>query len=169
MVKKSILIFVATWFALLVFMPKVELYHTLEKVLEKQDIKLNEKSIDEGIFSLTLKDVTVYVKGIALAQVEELDFFTLLFYTSLDMSNLQVDEVLHTKVPALTKEAHFTHNIFNPLSVSFDANGSFGTVNGNFNGIDNIVRIDFVELGNISMIQSFLIKDEKGWFYEKSF
>ncbi len=169
MVKKSLLIFMALWFSLLLFMPKAELYHTVEKALEKQDVKLNETSIDEGLFSLTLKDVTVYVKGIALAHVDEIDFFTLLFYSSLDMVNLKVDEALHAKVPALTKEAHFAHNIFEPLTVSFDANGSFGVVDGKFNGMDNVVRIDFVELGNISMIQSFLIKDEKGWFYEKSF
>jgi uncharacterized membrane protein len=78
MVKKSVLIFLMLWFAILLFMPKAELYYTIEKSLAKQDIKLNEKSIEEGPFSLTLKDVTVYVKGIALAKIEELDFFTLL-------------------------------------------------------------------------------------------
>jgi len=169
MVKKSALIFLAVWFALLLFMPKAELYHTFEEVLDKQDIRLNEKSIDEGLFTFTLKDVTIYVKGIALAHVDELDFFTLLFYSSLDATNLTVDEVLHSKVPSFTKEASFTHMIFTPLTVSIDANGSFGMIEGSFNGMDNAVRIDFLEVGDVGMIQPFLIKDEKGWFYEKSF
>jgi hypothetical protein len=169
MVKKSILIFLAIWFSVLLFMPKAELYYTLEKTLAEQDIKLNEKSIDEGLFSLTLKDVTVYVKGIALANIEELDFFTILFYSSLDVVNLQVDEALHAKVPAITKEASFTHSIISPLSLSVDANGSFGTIEGEIGMMNKEVRIDFVEVGDISMIQSYLIKDEKGWFYEKSF
>jgi hypothetical protein len=169
MVKKSVLIFLAIWFALLLFMPKTEIYHTIEKVLEQKDIKLNETSIDEGLFSLTLKDVTIYVKGIALAHVEEIDVFTLLFYSSLELSNLQVDEALHNKVPSSIKEAVFTHNVMAPFTVSMDANGSFGAIDGEFNNMDNDIRIDFVEVGDIGMIQSSLTKDEKGWFYEKSF
>ena len=169
MVKKGVLIFLAIWFALLIFMPKMEIYHTVEKALEKKDIKLNEVSIDEGLFSLTLKDVTIYVKGIALVHVDEMDFFTLLFYSSLDLSNLQVDEALHNKVPSSLTEAVFTHNVITPFTVSIDANGSFGAIAGTFNSMNNDIRIDFVEVGDISMIQSFLTKGEKGWFYEKSF
>jgi hypothetical protein len=169
MVKKSALIFLAIWFSVLLFMPKVELYYTLEKALAEKDIKLNEKSIDEGLFSLTVKDVTVYVKGIALANIEELDFFTILFYSSLGIENLHIDEALHTKVPATTKEAHFTSSILSPLSLSVDANGSFGTIEGSIDIMDKEVHIDFVEVGDISMIQAYLTKDEKGWFYEKSF
>jgi len=169
MVKKSALIILAIWFSILLFMPKTELYYTLEKTLANQDIKLNEKSIDEGLFSLTLKDVTIYVKGIALANIEELDFFTVLFYSSLDVVNLQVDEALHSKVPALTKEASFTHNLFSPLTLSVDANGSFGIIEGEIKMLNKEVRIDFVKVGDMSMIQSYLTKDEKGWFYEKSF
>lgn len=169
MVKKSALIFLMLWFSILLFMPKAELYYTIEKSLAKQDIKLNEKSIEEGVFSLTLKDVTVYVKGIALANIEELDFFTMLFYSSLDVSNLKVDEALQAKVPAITKEATFTHTILSPFTVSVDANGSFGAVEGTINIVNKDLRMDFVEVGNIGMIQSYLIKDERGWFYEKSF
>ena len=169
MVKKSALIILAIWFSILLFMPKTELYYTLEKTLANQDIKLNEKSIDEGLFSLTLKDVTIYVKGIALANIEELDFFTVLFYSSLDVVNLQVDEALHSKVPALTKEASFTHNLLSPLILSVDANGSFGIIEGEIKMLNKEVRIDFVKVGDMSMIQSYLTKDEKGWFYEKSF
>jgi len=128
MVKKSVLIFLMLWFSILLFMPKAELYYTIEQSLAKQDIKLNEKSIEEG-----------------------------------------VDEALQTKVPATTKEASFTHSILSPLSVSLDANGSFGALEGSVDLINKDLRIDFVEVGDIGMIQSHLTKDEKGWFYEKSF
>lgn len=169
MVKKSALIFLMVWFSILLFMPKAELYYTIEEELAKQDIKLNEKSIEEGLFSLTIKDVTVYVKGVALANIEELDFFTILFYSSLEVNNLKVDEALHTKVPAITKKTSFTHNILTLLSVSIDANGSFGVLDGEINMVNKDMHIDFVDVGDISMIKSLLMKDEKGWFYEKSF
>ncbi len=169
MVKKSIGIIFAVWFTLLLFMPKEEMYYTVEKMLAAQDITLNEKSIDEGVFSLTLKDVTVYVKGIALANVKEIDFFTLLFYNTLSIDNLEVDEVLHSKVPAKTKEAVFTYQIFAPLTVSIDANGSFGYAQGLIDLGNKKLHVDFVKPKEIEMIKPFLKKGKKGWFYEKSF
>ena len=169
MVKKSALIVVAVWFAIIIFMPKSEIYYTVEKQLNKKDITLNEKSIEEGLFMLSLHDVTVYVKGIALANIERVDFFTLLFYSSLELEGLRVDEVLHAKVPRLTKEATFRHSLFSPTTISIDANGSFGVVEGAFNLMDNQLHINFVETNEISMIQAQLQKGEKGWFYESSF
>ena len=169
MVKKSALIVVAVWLAIILFMPKSEIYYTVEKQLSKKDITLNEKSIEEGLFTLTLYDVTVYVKGIALANIERVDFFTLLFYSALDVEGLRVDEVLHTKVPRLTKEATFRHHLFSPATISIDANGSFGEIDGLFHVMDKQLRIDFVKMNEINMIQSQLQKGEKGWFYENSF
>jgi len=169
MVKKSALIFLLVWFSALLFMPKAELYHTLEKTLAQQDIKLNEKSIHEGLFSLTLKDITVYVKGIALAHIERIDVFTLLFYTSLDLHNLEVDEALHATLPAQTKTAKFRYSIVTPLTIAIDANGSFGTTEGTINLRNKKLHVDFVKVGDIGTVQSLLKKGEKGWFYEKSF
>ena len=169
MVKKSIGILFAVWFTLLLFMPKEEMYYTVEKMLVAQDITLNEKSVDEGFFSLTLKDVTVYVKGVALANIDEIDFFSLFFYNTLSIDNLVVDEVLHSKVPAKTEEAVLTYQIFAPLTVSIDANGSFGYAQGSIDLADKQVHVDFVKPKEIDMIKPFLKKGEKGWFYEKSF
>ena len=168
-VKKSIGILFAVWFTLLLFMPKEEMYYSVEKMLAAQDITLNEKSIDEGIFSLTLKDVTVYVKGIALVNIDEIDFYTLLFYNTLHIDNLVVDEVLHSKVPTKTKKAVFTYHIFAPLTVSMDANGSFGYAKGSIHLVKKKLHIDFVKAKEIEMIKPYLKKGNKGWFYEKSF
>jgi len=174
MVKKVTLIFFASWLALLLFMPKAELYYSLEKILAKKDIKLNEKSIEEGLFSLNIKEITVYVKGIPLANIEKLNFFTLFFYSSLTIENLISDETLHTKIPALVKEAHVNHQFFSPMSLSLDANGSFGEIVGDVDLLKRTLYIDFVDTKDIGMIQPSLTKGiktngEEGWIYEKSF
>jgi len=126
MVKKSIGIIFAVWFTLLLFMPKEEMYYKLEKILSEQDIKLNEKSIESGLFSLTIKDVTVYGKGIALAHVDQIDFFTLLVYNTLQIENIVTDEVLHSKVPSKIQEVKLEYTAWMPKSVKIDTNGSFG-------------------------------------------
>ena len=169
MVKKSLFIAIVLWFSILAFMPKSELYYSIEKVLLTQDVKLNEKSITEGLFSLTLKDVTVYVKGIAIANIEEIKFFTVLFYSTLEIENVHMDESLHTQVPALTQEARFVHTLASPLSLSVDANGSFGLVTGTVNMKDKKIHIDFIETKEMNMLKPKLTKSKKGWFYEKSF
>ncbi len=169
MVKKSLFIAVILWFSILAFIPKAELYYSIEKKLQAQDVKLNEKSIEEGLFSLTLKDVTVHVKGIAIANIEEIKFFSVLFYSTLEIHNLQTDESLHTQVPALMKDANFVHTITSPLSISIDANGSFGLINGEIGIKDKKIHIDFIETKDMNMLKPMLTKNKKGWFYEKSF
>ena len=169
MVKKVFIVFTLVWVAFLMFMPKAEFYYALEEKLAQKDIRLNEGSIEEGLFSLTLKDVTVYVKGIELAKIEELQFFTLLFYSSLTLETLEVDASLQSKIPALTSEASITHILFLPTQLSLDANGSFGTVEGEVNVLAKTVHINFIKTQEMDMLKHFLKKDEKGWYYERSF
>ncbi|SFV71185.1 hypothetical protein MNB_SV-13-777 [hydrothermal vent metagenome] len=169
MVKKAFFFVFLTLFFILLFMPKVELYHTLEKTLAKQDIRLNEKTIEKGLFSLTVKDITLYIKGIAIAHIESIEFRTYLFYSRVMITNISIDESLHKQVPAQTDEIKIQHSVSNPLFVSLDANGSFGSILGEIALKERDIKIDFIESKDISMLKAFLTKGEKGWSYEKSF
>lgn len=169
MVKRSIGILFAVWLALLLFMPKEEFYYAVEKKLAAQDITLNEKSIDEGLFSLTIKDITVYAKGVALAKIKEIDFFTLLFYNTLHIDDLAVDEVLHSQMPKETKRGALTYHMLHPFSISIDANGSFGYAKGLIFLKERKIYIGFVKPKEIESIKHLLKKGKEGWFYEKSF
>lgn len=169
MVKRILIALAALWFVVLFFMPKQELYYKLEEELAKNDIKINEKSIEEGLFSLTLHDASVYVKGIKLATVQKIDFCTLLFYTKMEVTELLLDESL--KNVALTKidKVSVSHGIWNPLYLSIDAEGTFGQVDGNAAIVERTLRLDFNETKNIKMLKANLKEDEKGWYYETSF
>ncbi len=112
MVKKSFIAFIVAWFAILVLMPKQEFYYKLEEELARHEIKLNEGKMNEGFFSLTLKQVTVYFKGIPVATIEEMEFCTLLLYSSIELQALHVDDSLKMMVPQETKKAVLTHSIF---------------------------------------------------------
>jgi hypothetical protein len=169
MVKKIFIVLLITWFALLVFMPKQKIYYALEKELAKNEIKINEKSIEEGFFSLTLKQVSVYVKGVKIATIEEVDFFTLLFYTKVEVNSLLLDDSLKSMAPQQTDKALFSHTFSAPLKVSLNAEGSFGVIEGGVDLKERIIHINFTETKEIEMIRSKLNKDEKGWAYETSF
>lgn len=169
MVKKSGIALMVAWFAILVLMPKQEFYYKLEEVLSKQEIELNEEKIDEGFFSLDLHQVTVYFKGIPVATIEEMDLFTLLFYSSLELQGLHMDDSLKSMVPQETQKAVLSYSVLSPLKVSVDAQGSFGGMTGTIDLNARQVHLDFNESTNIEMLKPQLKKDEKGWIYETSF
>lgn len=169
MVKKTATVLLLIWFVLVLFMPKEELYFSLEKELVKNDIELNEESRSEGIFSLSLKNVTVYVKGIPLVTIEEIEFFTLLFYTCIHFETLMIDESLKTMTPTQIEDLSISQTIWAPLNLSVKAEGPFGEARGRVDLDKRMLRMDFNDSKGLGMLQSNLKQGEKGWFYETSF
>jgi hypothetical protein len=72
---------------------------TIEKELAKQDIEINEQSIQEGIFSLNLIKPVIYVKGIKIATIEKINIFTLIFHTNINVKLLSLDDSLKSFAP----------------------------------------------------------------------
>lgn len=169
MVKNILFALAVLWFAILLFMPKQEIYYTLEKALYEEGIEINEERKEEGIFSYTLYDVKIYVKGIHLVTVEELDFFTLLFYSKFTADTLTLDASLKSMAPESADKILAMHSILSPLKVFLTATGSFGLAEGMADANSKSLRIDLVDPQKIESLKSFLKKDEKGWYYETSF
>ena len=157
------------WLSILVLMPKQELYYKFEETLAAYDIKLNETDIDTGWFSITLKDVTLYAKGINVGSIKEVKLFTLLFYNRMALESLHLDDSLKHMMPQETEQAVAVYSIFSPLGVSLEASGSFGGMEGFADLREKKVRLDFNESKKIEMLKPQLKQDEKGWFYETSF
>jgi hypothetical protein len=169
MVKKVLLVLMVFWLAILVLMPKQELYYKLEEVLDQYEVRLNEAEVSEGLFSLTLKEVNVYVKDIKVATIEEVSLFSLLFYSSMDLQSLRVDDSLKNMVPEETKTALLRHSILSPEEVSVEASGSFGSLSGKIDLNARQIHLDFNESKELQMLKPALKKSEKGWVYETSF
>ena len=168
-VKKLLLGLILVWGALLLFMPKEELYFSLERELAKQGVEINEGTIHEGIFGLTLENVTVYVKGIKVATVEKISLFTMLVYTRIEGEMLIVDKSLQNMMPAEVDHLVATYSLLDLTTFHIEADGSFGTVNGEVSLTGRMVHLDFTETKKIDTIRSQLKKGEKGWYYETSF
>jgi len=169
MVKKTFLLLLFFWMALLVFMPKEEIYFRLEKELTKQEIEINESAVEETLTGLVLKDPVIYVKGIKVATADQITFFTVLFYTKIMVSGVQVDESLKNMIPERVETLVLTHTVVDPIHITLFAKGSFGTVDGSISLKERTVHIDFTETKEISTIKSSLKKGEKGWYYETAF
>lgn len=169
MVKKGVILLVVTWLAIIILMPKQEIYYKLEEILDGYEIRLNEEKKSEGFFSLNLKGVTVYVKGINVATIDEVNLFSLLFYSSVELRSLLVDESLSAIIPRETTSAILRHSILSPLDISVAASGSFGALTGNIDLNERTVHLDFNESKTLQMLKPTLKKSDKGWVYETSF
>lgn len=169
MVKYILTLCVVIWLAFVILMPKQELYYKLEETLLTQEIALNEEKIDEGFFGLSFKNVSVYVKGINVANIEEVNVFTVLFYSSIEVKGLRMDDSLKAMVPQETQKAILTHSVMAPFSVSVEALGSFGAMDGKIDLHERKVYLDFNESKKLDMLKPQLKKSEKGWVYETSF
>ena len=170
MVKNISITLIVFWFALLLFMPKQELYFTLEEELAKQDIEINEEKIEEGIFSLNLINPVIYVKGIEIASVEKINIFTVIFYTNVHIQDLILDESLKSFAPQNIEVSNISYSVFAPFKANIEAKGSFGLLEGSVNLSEKNVRLDFNETTKeLDAIRPNLKKDEKGLYYETSF
>ena len=168
-VKNILLSLLVVWFAFLLFMPKQELYYTFEAELLKQGVEINEKQIEEGIFSLSIRDVDIYVKGIHIASIEEMHFFTLLFYSSFNIETLNMDGSLKSFVPLEINKTVIMHSILSPFEAFVTTMGSFGLAEGVVDLEKRTLRMDLIDVKEIKTFRSQLKKDKKGWYYETSF
>jgi len=168
-VKNSLITVLLFWFAVIIFMPKQELYFALEEKLSKQGIEINETHIDEGLFSLKISGAKIYVKGIEVASIEKIEIFTLLVYSSVDIEKMLFDDSLKSFVPQEIEKSFFHYSILSPFKVFITTMGSFGLAEGTGDLKTHTVRIDLLDAKDIKASQSLLKKDEKGWYYETSF
>ena len=169
MVKKALLFMVLVWLGIVLFMPKESLYFTLEKVLAKEGIEINESRIDEGLFTLTLEHPVLYMHGIPVATIERIRFFTLLFYTAVEADGISVDSSLKNYFPEKVDTLDATHLLLYPLSVSISGKGDFGTVSGKIDLATHKVHIDVPEPQKLGTLKRQLKKNKEGWYYETSF
>ncbi len=168
-VKKVLFFLVLIWLGIVLFMPKVSLYFTLEKALAKEGVEINEKRIDEGLFTLTIEEPVIYVHGIRVAKLSRIRFFTLLFYTRAAAENMEVDSSLKQYVPEKITGISLTHQVFRPLVLSVRAEGDFGNAEGTVDMAVRKVHINVADSKKLGMLKKTLKKGKDGWYYETSF
>lgn len=169
MVKKVLILILTLWLALILFMPKQELYFKLEQELKKEDVAISAEKIKEGWFTLRLETPNVYVKGIKVATVDEVSFFTLLFYSKVTVKGIVLDSSLKQYAPDKIDKVKIKHSVLFPSELSVSANGGFGDAKGKVSFSERNVTIHFSEIDKMKALKSKLKKGEEGWVYETSF
>ena len=171
MVKNISIILVSLWFALLAFMPKEELYYALEHKLVDYGIELNEHNIKSGLFSLEISDIDIYVEGIKIAHINQMDFFITLVFNKLNISDIILDSsiksLIHLDIQQI-QNANLVYSIISPQKADISLEGDFGNATGYIN-INRVLHLNFSMTKNLNSFTNILEKDDNGWYYETKF
>lgn len=169
MVKKSIIMVVFVWLAVIVLMPKKELYFKLEALLDQQGVKISGEKIQAGWFTLNVENLEIYVEGIKVATVKEASLFTLLAQSRISLEGIMLDSSLKQFAPQQTDEVVVGHSIFAPMRVWLEAKGDFGEGVGEALLDEKRLKMNFSQIEKLGMLRSQMKKGEEGWVYETSF
>jgi len=177
MVKKITKLFIYFIFfilALIVFMPKSSLYFFGEKNLKQFSVIVSDEKIKEGLFSLSLSDITIYAKGVDSAKVKKVDATLMLIYNSIDITDIEISSVAAPYLPTKIKNVDISYTIFNPLVVNAVSNGEFGEAKAKFDIIKRELKVYLKPskkmLRKYTRSLRYFKKDTKGeYVYAKTF
>ncbi len=158
--KKFFIFLIGIYIGFIIFMPKENLFFTLQNYLKNQNIYINTKTTSNP-FSLSLKNFTIFINGIDIARGEKISIFPFIFYNKIEAKNINVN-VQNIKINNLFA----TYSIINPIKIIITGNSNFGKIDGNIDVIKKTIKI-YVKNPS-EEIKEFLRKDNKGYFiYEK--
>ncbi len=159
---KRIIIFVFGLFiGVIIFMPKDNLYFTLQKYLAKEKIYINSKI--KSNLKLTLYNGTIYQNDIDFAYFKKIDIMPFLLYNNIKVKNLKIN-FQNYKIKTL----NITYSILNPVKIYISGKSSFGIISGEINLLKRFIRIYILNLSDVNL-KTFLRKDNKGYFYYAKF
>ncbi len=168
MVKKSLLVLLVLLITIPIFAPKRELYYMVEKELLKDDIIIHNEEIVDGLLSIEIKHPQIYLKGIYVAEIDSIEFWSMFFYSKLSIQSVKLNSMLDRLISTEIDRVDMVHSITDPLKVSIDGSGGFGTIDGLVWLDEKRVRVNLYDQKLISKLRAFLKKDDKGWYYETS-
>ena len=152
------------------FAPKQELYYLLEQKLKEKDIIISNETVVDTWFGVNIQNADIYVKGIKMANVADLKLNVFFFYDTLEVENINIDEALQAMAPKSIDELKVKYSVIDPLHVTIDGLGSFGTASGAVSLKEKQIHIDFPVAKDIQTIKKFLKKDKTGgWYYETNY
>lgn len=170
--KKFLIIISSFYLFLIILMPRVELYYSLEKILKEEKIIISDETIADKWLFFSLKDSVAYFEGIKFANISNVKVFTFGFFNYVSIEDVKVDESLKKFFPENISNIKLYYHIFNPLKATIKGVGDFGEADGFIDLKDKKIKIVITpseELSKNSNILSKLKKEEDKLVYESSY
>lgn len=112
------------------FAPKENLYYWLENKLQNGHIVVTGEVPHDNMLRLSVDGGRVYYDDLHIADLNKTNFFSVLFYSRLDVSAFHFSNAINFMLPKEVQFIRITYSILNPLRAIVSSEGDFGTING---------------------------------------
>lgn len=167
---KKILIFLTLFYlALVIFMPKENLYFTLKNTLKQERIEVSEASLSDNLISLKGERLVVSYDGIESVLVKEFSVTPFLFYNKVKAFEVSASASLKEMFSFSADVFELTYVIWNFNEAKIYAKGDFGELNGVLDLSAQSIKVVLepsMEFENSPLIRQYFKKSEEGYIYE---
>jgi hypothetical protein len=159
--------------AFIYFLPRYNLYFELENYLSTQKIIISNEQLDDSGFSLYISEGKLYFGDLHVADLDNAEIDTWLFYNRLEAQGVHISDAMNQVASGSIENLSLTQNIFNPLHVSIEAEGDFGTLQGGVDLLDQHLVLLLEPSQMLTKLNPFWLnrfkKTEEGYRFETQY
>jgi len=167
--KKIVLVGLFFYLGVVLFMPKVNLYYTLESLAKKEQVEIKEGVLTDRWVDLHIQDARVFYDGVASVVADTLNISPWIFYTKIIATNVRPAKALKRMFDVHATEVILTHSVLDYKSIMIEAQGDFGTLSGSVDIMERKVKLILepsAKFKNNNMVKRYFKKTEEGLVYE---
>jgi hypothetical protein len=167
---KKILLFILFFYlGAVLFMPKINLYYTLEGLLKKEHVEIKEGRLVDRWIDLKIEDATIFYDGIASVKMDDLTISPWLFYNKIVAQNIQPTTDIKRMINVKATEVEISYGVMDYQSIMIEAKGDFGLLHGTLNIFDRNLRLILepsAKFKHHDIVRRYFKKEEEGLVYE---
>ena len=112
------------------FAPKNYLYFKAEHLWQKDGVVVSGEQVEDGFFSLTLKNGEVFIKDIPSAIFEDVRLYPEIFFNLLSIKNAKTSSSLPLPKPIEIVDLKLVYTPFYPIKVWIRGKSNIGDLSG---------------------------------------
>ena len=167
---KKILLFILMFLiGVVLFMPKINLYYTLEDFAQKEHIQIKEKSITDRWIDLDIKDATLFYDGIASVDIAELTISPWIVYNTIKAKDVRPTKEIKRMLDVKASEVVMRYSLLDYKHIMIEASGDFGALHGTIDVVAQKVRLllePSAKFKHHDIVRQYFKKEEEGLVYE---
>jgi len=153
--------------ALILFMPGREIYYYIEKRIFENGIIVDSEEVSEKLAGVVLEHPAVLIDGAEVMDAERVSITMLLVYNRVVIVKPVFSRVLGSILPGKTERIVVTYIPF--MGISMKTESELGNMSGYIDPINRTIHLEPDESEEPGGLKSYLIKSEKGWYYERNY
>ncbi len=167
--RKTLLFIVVFYLGFILFMPKVNLYYTLENFAKKEHVEIKEGSLKDRWIDLVIKDAHIFYDGIDSVKVDALQIAPWIFYNKVTARGVSPSKGIKRMFDASAEVVTLTYSLLSYKTIMIEAEGDFGVIHGTLDVLEQKLRLVLepsAKFKNNNIVREYFKKEKEGLVYE---